>query len=208
MTEELGFHHRFVPGERSGTLLLLHGTGGNEDDLIPLAERVAPGFNLLSPRGKVIEDGMPRFFRRLAPGVFDEQDLIERTHELAEFIGQALNHYDLQKDRIGALGYSNGANIAATLLLLHPGVLSAAGLLHAMVPLRPQRLPDLAGVPVLMTAGRSDPIVPNQQTKELAEMLENAGANLKLHWGTGGHQIDVEELDEVSRWLARDAGLV
>lgn len=204
MSEDLGFNHRFVPGEQSGTLLLLHGTGGNETDLIPLAEQVAPGLNLLSPRGKVLEDGMPRFFRRLAPGVLDERDLIERTHELAEFVGRAVKHYGLDPERVAALGYSNGANIAASLLLLHPGVLSAAALLHAMVPLRPKHLPDLAGAPVLMTAGRSDPIVPVQQTEELAEMLKRAGAKLKVHWGAGGHQPDVEELDQVTRWMAQE----
>lgn len=208
MSEDLGFHHRFVRGEQSGTLLLLHGTGGNEDDLIPLAGKVAPGVNLLSPRGKVLEDGMPRYFRRLAPGVFDEQDLIERTHELAEFVGRAINHYELNPQRIGALGYSNGANIAASLLLLHPGVLDAAALLHAMVPLRPQPLPDLAGAAVLMTAGRNDPIVPVQQTKELAEMLEAAGAKLTVHWSAGGHQIDAEEVAGLTQWLASAAKLV
>lgn len=201
MSQDLGFEHRFVRGEQSATLLLLHGTGGNEADLIPLAEQVAPGLNLLSPRGRVLEDGMPRYFRRLAPGVFDEEDLIYRTHELAEFVGRAVKHYELDPERIVALGYSNGANIAATLLLLHPGVLHAAALLHAMVPLHPQRLPDLAGAAVLMTAGRRDPIVPVQQTQELAGMLETAGASLKVHWGEGGHQIDAAELAALTQWL-------
>lgn len=204
---ELDFHHRFVSGDRPETLLLLHGTGGNEDDLIPFARQVAPGPNLLSPRGRVLENGMPRFFRRIAPGVFDEQDLIERTHELAEFVGKAVTAYDLDPYSIVALGYSNGANIAASLLLLHPGLLSGAALLHAMVPLRPPHIPELPSTPVLMTAGRQDPIVPRPETEELAGMLREAGADVTLFWGDSGHQIDQGELAAIERWMRKNAGM-
>lgn len=205
MSDDLGFHHRMIQADSRDTILLLHGTGGTEDDLIPLAERVAPGIRLLSPRGKILEDGMPRYFRRKAPGVFDEDDLILRTHELADFVEKAIDTYDLDSDRIVALGYSNGANIAASMLLLRPEVLRAAALLHAMVPLRLDRLPQLPATPVLLTAGRRDPIVLVEETEELAALFRQAGAALKLHWGVGGHQVDPPELAEVTRWLADDA---
>src|SRR3954463_16668755 len=144
---DLEFSHVFEP--RTGTstppVLLLHGTGGNEHDLLPLGRAVAPGSALLSPRGKVLENGMPRFFRRLAEGVFDEQDLIRRTHELADFIEEAAAHYGFDATKVVAIGYSNGANIAGGTLLLRPGILSGAALLRPMVPLIPQALPELKG---------------------------------------------------------------
>src|SRR5918997_626608 len=152
MTKELaGFKHRFVAGsgqEEGATLLLLHGTGGNENDLLPLGRELLPGANILSPRGKVLEHGMPRFFRRLAEGVFDQEDLAFRTEELAEFIRKAIDAYDLDPDKIIAMGYSNGANIAASLMLSDPSVLRAAVLFRAMVPFEPEVLPDLSGLPV------------------------------------------------------------
>nr|MDQ3387566.1 alpha/beta hydrolase [Actinomycetota bacterium] len=146
-----GFEHRYEPGDGSGTtLLVLHGTGGNERDLIPLGRDLAPGASILSPRGKVLENGMPRFFRRLAEGIFDHEDLLFRTHELADFIEAAATEYNFDKSKLIATGYSNGANIAASLTLLHPGLLKAAVLLRSMVPFEPEVTPDLSRMPVFM----------------------------------------------------------
>src|SRR5438093_4095070 len=138
MRPQPDFIHQLVPGNSKRTLLLLHGTGGNERDLIPLGHDLDPNASLLSPRGKVLENGMPRFFRRLAEGVFDLEDLQKRTHELADFVVSAAEHYKIDIKHIVAVGYSNGANIAASILLLRPEVLSAAVLFRAMVPLVPE----------------------------------------------------------------------
>jgi predicted esterase len=170
--------HRFVPGlpAESRTLLLLHGTGGNEDDLIPLGRALLPGAALLSPRGQVLDYGMPRFFRRLAEGVFDEPDLRARTAELAEFVEWAATSYAFDPRRVTAVGFSNGANIASSLLLLRPRVLAGAVLFRAMVPLVPEAPPDLRGVRVLIGSGRNDPLVPVSEVERLAAMLQEGGA--------------------------------
>src|SRR6059036_2661059 len=165
------FIHEFVPGKSERTLFLLHGTGGNERDLIPLGRELDPNAALLSPRGKVLENGMPRFFRRLAEGVFDLEDLKYRTHELADFVTAAAQHYGFASDNVVAVGYSNGANIAASTLLLRPQVLSDAVLFRAMVPLIPDKLPDLSSEHIWIGAGDQDPIVPASETKRLAELL-------------------------------------
>ena len=202
-----GFVHRFVPAERDGlpTLLLLHGTGGDENDLLPLAARLSPRSPLLSPRGSVLEHGMPRFFRRLAEGVFDEEDLKRRTHELADWIGAAAAHYGIDPGRMIAVGYSNGANIAASALLLRPGTLAGAVLLRAMVPLEPEERPDLAGVPVFLAAGRRDPIVPADNVERLAALLRAAGADVTLAWQPVGHQLTSSEIEEAGAWLVGKA---
>jgi predicted esterase len=203
-TPHLGFVHRYVPAHRADapTLLLLHGTGGDETDLLPLGEVLAPGAGLLSPRGQVREHGMPRFFRRLAEGVFDLDDLRFRTHELASFVAAAAAAYGFDPRRVIAVGYSNGANIAASLLLTHPGVLSGAILFHAQVPLEPQEAPTLVGVPVLLTGGRADPIVRPAETERLAALLRDAGADVTLRWQPNGHTLSPREVDEARRWLA------
>jgi phospholipase/carboxylesterase len=199
----LGFIHRFRPGTRAGAtpLLLLHGTGGNEDDLLSLGETLAPGAPLLSPRGKVLEHGMPRFFRRLAEGVFDIEDLRFRARELSDFLTAARKAYDLGETPPIALGYSNGANIAAALLLLHPGSLSGALLLRPMVPLIPETLPALHGIPVLIAAGRNDPIVPAPQPRALADLLGSAGADVTLHGSNAAHGLTQEDLEIAERWM-------
>ncbi len=201
------FIHRFVPAPSgnvttSPTLLLLHGTGGDEHDLIELGRSLAPEANLLSPRGKVLENGMPRFFCRLAEGVFDEADLIFRTHELAEFITAATKHYGISPDAIAAVAYSNGANIAASLLLLRPGVLKRAVLLRAMLPLVPEVIPNLPGTKVFLASGLSDPILPIDNARRLAVMLREAGADLTFHELHAGHQLTSAELDAARLWLA------
>lgn len=200
---ELGFVHRFVPAEGRGALalLLLHGTGGDESDLLPIGRKLAPGAALLGVRGKVLERGMPRFFRRLGEGVFDEADLIARAHELADFVGEAAACYALDARRVVAVGYSNGANIAAAVLLLRPGVLAGAVLFRAMVPLVPERPAALAGTPVLVVAGRADPIVPASEASRLAALLRDAGARVTFHAEQAGHELTVRDLEVAARWL-------
>ena len=200
----LGFSHRFVPAEEPNapTLLLLHGTGGDENDLIPLGRMLSKRAAFLSPRGKVLENGAPRFFRRLAEGVFDQEDLVDRTHELAEFVTTAVSEYKLDPENIFAVGFSNGANIAASLLLLHPSLLSGAILLRAMVPFEPEIPPDLSGTRVYLAAGRSDQMIPPESTEQLAEILRNAGAEVTLDWQPGGHAIGRTEIEAARSWLA------
>ncbi|HEX8372048.1 MAG TPA: alpha/beta hydrolase [Chthoniobacterales bacterium] len=196
------FIHRFVPGENnSPVLLLLHGTGGNENDLLNLGHSLLPEAALLSPRGKILENGMPRFFRRLSEGVFDEPDLILRTHELAEFLTWAQAEYSLEGRPVVAVGYSNGANIAASLFLLRPEILAGAILLRAMVPLQPETLPALNGRSIFLAAGQHDPIIPPDNTERLAVLLKQAGANVELHWTAGGHELHTEEIAVAKRWL-------
>lgn len=199
----LEFVHRFVPGRTPGgpVLLLLHGTGGDETDLLPLGAALAPGAALLSPRGKVLERGMPRFFRRLAEGVFDVPDLIERTRELAEFVRAASAEYGFDPAAVIGVGYSNGANIAAGLLLLHPDVLRGAILFRAMVPLVPESRPLLAGVSVFIAAGRQDAIVPYGQTRQLAVLLEDAGAEVTVHVEPAGHELTEGDVAAARAWL-------
>jgi phospholipase/carboxylesterase len=199
----LGFIHRFVPATRPGlpTLLLLHGTGGNEEDLLPLGERLLPGAARLSPRGQVLERGMPRFFRRIAEGVFDLDDLRRRTDELAEFVSAARAEYGLTSPPV-AVGFSNGANIAAALLLLRPGTLGGALLLRPMVPLVPDPLPALGAVPVQINAGLADPIVPPDQSEVLADLLRRAGAAVSLDWLKVGHTLSPADLELGERFLA------
>lgn len=199
---DLGFIHRFVPASEPAKrpLLLLHGTGGDENDLLALGARLAPGSALLSPRGKVLENGMPRFFRRLAEGVFDIDDLKARTVELADFIAQARETYGLDKPI--ALGFSNGANIAASLLLMRPETLAGAVLIRAMMPFEPKELPDLHGLPVLMLSGAADPIVPAQSRERLAQLLSAAGADVTHEVVPAGHGLSPQDLSIAARWLA------
>ena len=203
MKTQLDFIHEFVPGISNRSLLLLHGTGGNELDLIPLGRELDPNASLLSPRGTVLENGMPRFFRRLAEGVFDVEDLKQRTNELADFVGQATQHYKLAADQVVAVGYSNGANIAASMLLLRPEILRVAILFRAMVPLVPENLPDLSSVHVWIGAGSEDPIIPTSEAQRLVELLRSAGAEVTIRFAKAGHGLTHGDVITAKDWLDR-----
>lgn len=182
------------------TLLLLHGTGGNEHDMLPLAGLIDSEANVLSVRGNVSEHGMPRFFRRIAEGVFDEEDLVNRTHELNDFITTAASENGLDREKIIAVGYSNGANIAASLMYHDKDALHAAVLFHPMVPLRKIELPDLSDKKVFIGAGVNDPISPKEETEELAKALKNAGAEVEIYWHQAGHSLTQDEVQQAAAW--------
>lgn len=211
---DVGFIHKFIPanekkterGKRQDkvvpTLLLLHGTGGNEQDLIPLAREISPDAAILSPRGKVLENGIiPRFFRRLAEGVFDLEDLKYRTNELADFVIDASETYGFDLRHVRAVGYSNGANIAASMLLLRPEILSAAILFRAMVPFVPKTLPNLSTKQIFMSSGLYDPIVTKEEAQRLFDLLKNAGAMVSFNWQGGGHELTIIEIRKAREWL-------
>lgn len=199
------FIHRFAPGATGArrTLLLLHGTGGDEHDLEPLGSLLDPDAAQLAPRGQVLEHGMPRFFRRLSEGVFDLEDLRARTDDLAEFIRASATRYGFDPGSLVAVGFSNGANIAASLLLRYPGVLAGAVLLSPMVPFEPGPGPDLSSVPVFIGAGRADAIARPEQAEHLAALLTERGAKVTLHWHPGGHGIDRATVGAAREWLGR-----
>jgi len=194
------FHPPATPD--APVLLLLHGTGGTEHDLLPLAEQIRRGAGVLSPRGKVLERGMPRFFRRLAEGVFDIEDLKLRTQELAEFVTASSKAHDFSTTQVVAVGFSNGANIAGALLLLRPDVLGGAILFRAMVPLTPDTLPRIPTTPVLISNGRKDPMVATAETERLAALLRSAGADVTVSWQAGGHELTAGDITTAREWLA------
>lgn len=197
--------HLFKEGNNPSqpTFLLLHGTGGDEKDLIPLADRINPDANILSVRGNVNENGMNRFFRRVEEGVFDEEDLVFRTNELNEFLDEAAEEYGFDRDNIVALGYSNGANIAGSLLFHFRDALAGALLHHPMVPIRGKELPDLNGKSVFIGAGLQDPICPPDESRELKRLLEEAGAAVHIHWEKGGHQLTLPEVEAAREWYEK-----
>src|SRR5689334_18914289 len=198
---ERSHRHRFVPATAPGKppILLLHGTGGDENDLLPLGRTIAPGAALLSPRGKVLEGGMPRFFRRLREGVFDEEDVRRRANELADFIEQAREAYGLAAPI--AVGFSNGANIAAAVLQLRPEALAGAALLRAMVPLRDPPARGLSGKPILIVSGASDPIVPAENARRLASLLRAAGAAVEHRMLPTGHGLSQTDVALTKTWI-------
>jgi predicted esterase len=215
---QLSFIHRFIPPKNRPwyektrqlathrkaftTFLLLHGTGGNEEDLIPLAYELDKSAAILSPRGKVLENGVaPRFFRRLAEGVFDIDDLKFRTNELADFVNNASKAYGFDLQQVIAVGYSNGANIAASMLLLRPEILFSAILFRAMVPLVPETLPDLTKKHIFMSSGLYDPIASRQEAEKLFGLFKNAGAKVSLSWQESGHELTMEEVRKAKEWL-------
>jgi phospholipase/carboxylesterase/glyoxalase family protein len=197
------FIYRYHPGSRPDTLLLLHGTGGSESDLLDLGPVILPGANLLSPRGRILENGMPRFFRRLAEGVFDIEDIKYRSTELAAFIQAMAKEHGFDPDKVIPFGYSNGANIAAAMLLTGAAQFPRAVLIRPMVPLEPHTLPDLTGAQVLLARGLYDPMGTPAQTTRLRSLLEAGGATVTDHASPAGHQITQGDIRAATAWLAR-----
>jgi predicted esterase len=202
--QDLGFAHVFEPGSSDWTLLLLHGTGGDENDLVGLGRQLAPNAALLSPRGQVLENGMPRFFRRLAVGQLDIPDLLTRTDQLAGFVADAAAAYDRDPSWVVAVGLSNGANIAASVLLRHPDTLRGAGLLRPMLPYEPDQTPNLTGTDVLIEAGERDPYSPSEQVTRLAEILRAGGADVTTTVEPGaGHGLTQDDLRRLAAWVTK-----
>jgi len=220
--KQLDFDHHFIPSSSDAvsgstkqketikdnkskplTLLLLHGTGGNEDDLIPVGQMISPSASLLSPRGKVLEHGMPRFFRRLAEGVFDLEDLKFRTQELSKFVKDASSNYSFDLSKTIAVGFSNGANIAASLLLSNPDTIKGAILFRAMIPFLPHNLPDLSGKNILLSSGLRDPIVSRDEAEGLLELLKKSGATVTLKWQRSGHNLTEKDIMDAKEWLSK-----
>lgn len=195
-------NHVFYKGEDSSrpTLLLLHGTGGNEHDLVGLGKEIDAAANILSVRGNVLENGMPRFFKRLAEGVFDLEDLQLRTEELKSFIDEAAGKYEFDGDNVVAIGYSNGANIAGNLLFEYENVLKGAILHHPMVPRRGVELPDMPKIPVFIGAGKNDQMCPAAESEDLQGLLQGAGAEVALYWHAYGHQLTQDEVQAAKQW--------
>lgn len=203
----MNFEHVYEQGTKGLTILVLHGTGGNEHDLVPMAKMVAPDVNILSPRGKILENGAPRFFRRIAEGVFDIEDLKFRTHELADFVTEAAKEYKFDANKVYALGFSNGANIASSLLFLRPEVLAGGAILRGMVPLdldkgELDRLPDLKGKEVFLANGTRDPMVPLDNAKRLAEMYRQAGATVSHELNPAAHGLIQSDLQAMKQWFS------
>jgi phospholipase/carboxylesterase len=202
---DLELVHRFATGEGPNartTLLLLHGTGGDENDMIPLGETLLPGAAILSPRGAVRERGMPRFFARLSEGVFDLEDLALRTQQLIRFVNGAIAKYELDPSRLVAVGFSNGANIAASVLLTGPAVFSHAILFRAMVPFEPKQPAKLGGTPVLLSSGQWDPIATPEQARRLQTLLTAACAVATINFFDAGHELSRDDVLDAAHWLA------
>jgi phospholipase/carboxylesterase len=205
VTEDIGFVHRFVPAADKASaemLIVLHGTGGDENDLIGIGQAIAPGAAILSPRGNVLENGAPRFFKRLAEGVFDPEEVRSRAEELAGFIRAAISQYALNPERIFAMGYSNGANIASTVMLIDPELLRGAILFRPMLVLETDGRSDLSGRGVFISAGQMDPIVPVKSVVRLVELFEACHAEVTLKWQEAGHNLLPGEVSEAAKWLA------
>jgi phospholipase/carboxylesterase len=212
-SNDFGFAHIFINSSNGSnnnnnnltkkiTLVLLHGTGGNEEDLIFLGKELEPTASILSPRGKVLENGMlPRFFKRLAEGVFDIEDLKFRTYELADFIQKCSLHYKFDLNQTIAVGFSNGANIGASILLLHPDVIQGAVLFRAMIPLVPNPLPDLSNKKILLSEGLQDPIVSRTETENLFKLFQKTNANITLKWQNSSHNLIQDDLITAKEWI-------
>lgn len=202
----LDFIHIFIKGNNNSNncLLLLHGTGGNENDLVPIAKIIDENAAILSPRGRVLENGMPRYFRRIAPGIFDLKDLEFRTKELYNFILKAKTHYGMENHKIITIGYSNGANMALSLLFSYPGLLSGAILFRPMMPYKPKEELNLNGKKILVLAGLYDELIDSKITKELVSILQSKRANVELNWIKSGHALTYEEVEVAKKWYERN----
>jgi phospholipase/carboxylesterase len=202
----LRFVHRFIPSGSKGhslTLLALHGTGGDENNMLPLSQQLDPNASVLSPRGKILENGMPRFFRRFVEGVFDVEDLKKRTVELADFVLAATKEYGFDGRRVVALGYSNGANIAASMLLLRPEILAGALLFRVTLPLSPESSPHLASKHIFISAGNYDQMIPRSGTERLIDILRKSGADVEVHWQESDHGLTAKDIKDAKSWLTR-----
>jgi len=205
MNQELNFIHKYIPSSDTTneiTLLLLHGTGGNEESFLSIADMILSQAAVLSPRGQILENGMPRFFRRLSEGVFDLPDLKLRTKELAQFIESSAQKYEIASNKVIAVGYSNGANIASSVMFTYPKLISKAVLFHPMIPFVSEMSPDLSDLKVLITAGTNDPIVTREETLELYNLYEQYGARVEIYWHDMGHNLTREELDRTTKFLS------
>ncbi|MCJ7638126.1 MAG: alpha/beta hydrolase [Nitrososphaeraceae archaeon] len=214
-SNDFGFNHIFINSFSNGsnnkkyddrnkklTLVLLHGTGGNEKDLIFLGKKIEPNASILSPRGKVLENGLPRFFRRLSEGVFDLEDLRIRSHELADFIQKCSLHYKFDLENTIAIGFSNGANISVSMLFLRPEVLQGAILFRAMVPFIPDPLPNLSSKKILLSAGLEDPIVSRNETENLFRLFQKTNAIITLKWQPSSHNLIQEDILVAKPWIS------
>lgn len=200
------FTHQFIPGQESNTpftLLLLHGNGGTESDLLLLGRALAPHAPLLSPRGRIIENGKPRFYRLISPADFEVTDLRVRADELASFVRTAAGVYHFDADNLVGVGHSNGANMAVALMLLHPSLLRAGILFRPQpqVPLISNPRPNFENRPILLVAGRNDVEIPSVEIEHLAELLRRSGANVTIKWHSGGHDLTNEEINLARDWL-------
>jgi predicted esterase len=212
-SNNFGFNHIFInsfhdkeydEGNKKLTLVLLHGTGGNEEDLIFLGKKIEPNASILSPRGKVLENNMPRFFRRLSEGVFDIEDLHIRSHELADFIQKCSFHYKFNLEKTIAIGFSNGANIAVSMLFLRPEVLQGAILFRAMVPFIPESLPNLLNKKILLSAGVQDPIVSRNETENLYSLFQKTNAITTLKWQPSSHNLIQKDILVAKSWVSNN----
>jgi phospholipase/carboxylesterase len=206
-TGDLGFIHMWVPAESGSsdpvTLLLLHGTGGDENALLPVGNELWPGAALLGLRGNVLENGMPSSFRRFSEvGV---EDIRSRTEELAQFIDAASKRYDFSRRRLIVVGYSNGANLAASLILLHPHYLAGAILFRVMVPLVPDLIRDFSHLSVFIGAALLDPLIPSGQAEELAALFKSGGADVTISWHQGGRELGEDDIQAAKHWLSRES---
>jgi phospholipase/carboxylesterase len=195
--------HIYQKGTKEVTFLMLHGTGGNEYDLLPIAKHIDSEANVLSVRGNVMEYGMPRFFKRLAMGVFDVESLIEETHNLYEFIQDSAKQYGFDPKKVIAIGYSNGANIASSILMHYKKAFSKAILFHPMVPLRNIELPDMSEVEIFVGAGKNDHMMPEHEVHELIKIFESRNAHVDLFWSDNGHQLTKEEIEAAKQWYSK-----
>ena len=204
------FRHEFerplVDKDDGSTIVSLHGTGGDERDLVELARAISEEAAILSPRGKVSENGMTRFFQRSAEGVPDENDVVRRTHELADFISSATRRYGRNPEHLVAMGYSNGASIAAAIILLRPEIFNRAILFRPMMPLRNIELPDLTDTRVLILKGLNDDVIPGESTDRLVDALNRAGAAVDVVESPAGHEVTAGDLDTASRWVSGKMG--
>ena len=202
---QTSFIHRFIPADNPNekrTLLLLHGTGGDENDLVPLGQTILPGAAILSPRGRISEGGMARFFRRFAEGVFDVPNIHEEANALAEFVSAAAQEYGFDPRNVVAAGFSNGANMAHSLLMLHRDTIQEAVLIRAMMTLPDLTPLSLEGKRIFMSNGKSDPIMPIPEVEALANQFKTAGAEVTQLWLDAGHNLTRTEVDDIRTWLA------